>query len=92
MSQPGPSQRLPPKKSFLKKRMLEESSDEDVPIVEVFTKDTPKPKRIPFSESKIRGIAEPRKPRIGSAYQAVLPALRATAKPLEGQQKSEQHQ
>ena len=87
MSQLDQSQALPPKKRGLRKRILEESSDEDVPIVEIFVKDTPKPQRVPITESKIRGTAEPRKPRIGSEYQAVLPPLREPPKSSAGQQK-----
>ena len=79
MSQPDRTQGLPPKKNFLRKRLLEVSSDDEEPIVEIFTKETPKPQRVSITESKIRGLAEPRKPRIGSQYQAELPAL---SKPL----------
>ena len=75
MSQPDPTQGLPPKKNFLRKRLLEVSSDDEEPVVEIFTKETPKPQRVSITESKIRGLAEPRKPRIGSQYQAVLPTL-----------------
>ena len=87
MSQLDQSQALPPKKRGLRKRVLEESSDEEVPIVEIFIKDTPKPQRVPITESKIRGSAEPRRPRIGSEYQAVLPSLRELPKPPAQQQK-----
>ena len=87
MSKPDHSQALPPKKRGLGKRTLEESSDEEVPIVEIFTKDTPKPQRVPITESKIRGLAEPRKPRIGSEYQAVLPTLRDPPRAPAEQQK-----
>ena len=75
MSHPDRIQGLPPKKNFFRKRLLEVSSDEEEPIVEIFTKETPKPQRVSITESKIRGLAEPRKPRIGSQYQAVLPTL-----------------
>lgn len=75
MSQPDQIQSLPPKKNFLRKRLLEASSDDEEPVVEIFTKETPKPQRVSITESKIRGLAEPRKPRIGSQYQAVLPTL-----------------
>ena len=80
MSKPDRVQCLPPKKNFLRKRLLEESSDDEVPVVEIFTKETPKPQRVSITESKIRGLAEPRKPRIGSRYQAELPSL---LKPLD---------
>jgi len=89
MSQPDPSQTLPLKKRGLRKRILEESSDEEVPIVEIFTKDTPKPQRVAIKDSKIRSVAEPRKPRIGSDYQAVLPSLRESVKQPAEQQKQD---
>lgn len=89
MSQPDPSQTLPLKKRGLRKRILEESSDEEVPIVEIFTKDTPKPQRVAIKDSKIHSVAEPRKPRIGSNYQAVLPSLRESVKQPAEQQKQD---
>lgn len=92
MSKPDPSQVLPLKKRSLRKRLLEEFSDEEVPIIEVFTTETPKPQRVPITESKIRGTAEPRKPRIGSDYQAVLPPLRAPEKPLPKQKRPDSPQ
>ena len=92
MSKPDPSQVLPLKKRSLRKRLLEESSDEELPIIEVFTVETPKPQRVPITESKIRGTAEPRKPRIGSEYQAVLPPLRAPENPLPEQKKPDSPQ
>ena len=92
MSKPDLSQVLPLKKRSLRKRLLEESSDEELPIIEVFTTETPKPQRVPITESKIRGTAEPRKPRIGSEYQAVLPPLRAPEKPLPEQERPDNPQ
>ena len=91
MSQPDQLQALPLKKRGLRKRVLEESSDEEVPIVEIFIKDTPKPQRVPITESKIRGTAEPRKPRIGSEYQAVLPSFTGPPKSLAEQQNQEKN-